>query len=259
MSDITWETAIAEVRSDEVVIRGHRLSELVGSVTYSDMAFLLIRGSLPTPPEKAMLEAILVSLADHGISPTTIVARTLASCGSPIQGSMAGAILSIADWHGGSGEEMAQILAALVRDREEGADPAPSTTFARARVAAKLRVPGFGHPQHTDGDPRARQLLGLAAAFGVAGAHCAELTELGEALAAASGRAPLRIANVTGALAAILLDLGFPWSSVRGIVISARSLGLTAHVVEELEQGNKWRHVPADQVVYTGPAGPGIG
>jgi len=75
---------------------------------------------------------------------------------------------------------------------------------------------------------------------------------LGHALAEASGRESLRQPNITGALAAVMLDLGFPWTSIRGIVISARSLGLTAHVVEELEQGNKWRHAPSEQVEYTG-------
>jgi citrate synthase len=258
VSDMTWETSIAEVQIDDVVVRGHRLSDLVGSATYSDMAFLLIRGSLPSGPERAMLDAILVSLADHGISPTTIVARTLASCGTPLQASMAGAMLSIADWHGGSGEEVAKILARIVAERAAAAHDAldPIGAVVEASAIGGQRVPGFGHPQHTDGDPRARQLLALAAELSVAGPHTAALAQLGEALAASTGRATLRSANVTGAIAAILLDLGFPWASVRGIVISARSLGLTAHIVEELDQGNKWRHAPADQVTYTGPPAP---
>jgi citrate synthase len=252
VSDLTWQTSIAEVHVDDVVIRGHRLSDLIGSVTYTDMAFLLIRGSLPNESERAMLDAILVSLADHGISPTTIVARTLASCGTPIQASMAGAMLSIADSHGGSGEEVARILATLVAD--PGADPVDAVV--EAAVSSGRRVPGFGHPQHTEGDPRARQLLAQAAELGVAGVHSAALADLGEALAAGTGRAFLRSANVTGAIAAILLDLGFPAASVRGVVISARCLGLTAHIVEELSQGNTWRHAPADQITYTGPPAP---
>jgi citrate synthase len=255
VSDMTWKTSIADVQVDDVIIRGHKLSDLVGSVTYSDMAFLLIRGSLPSGPERAMLDAILVSLVDHGISPAAIIARTLASCGTPMQASMAGAMLSIADWHGGSGEEVAKILASVVADRAVmdpgGVDPIHA--LVEKPSGGSQRVPGFGHPQHTDGDPRARQLLTLAAKLGAAGVHTAALLDLGEALAAKTGRPSLRVANVTGAIAALLLDLGFPWASVRGIVISARSLGLTAHIVEELDQGNKWRHAPADQVTYTGP------
>lgn len=259
MADMSWRTAIAEVTTDDVIIRGRRLSDLIGSVTYVDMAFLLIRGNEPTAAERSMLDAILVCLADHGISPTSIVARTLASCGTPIQASMAGAILSIADWHGGSGEEVGQILVAIT---ESASDPDAAGArqirnacdkFVTGRLAVHQQIPGFGHPQHTDGDPRAVQLLELAESLGVAGSCCATLRLLGESLGQATGRAHLRRANVTGALAAILLDLGFPWQSIRGIVIAARSLGLTAHVVEELEQGNRWRHAPADTVKYTGP------
>ena len=256
MSGVEWTTGIAKVDVDEVIVRGHRLSDLIGQVTYTDMAFLLVRGSLPEPGERAMLDGILVALADHGISPTTIVARTLTSCGTPIQASIAGAMLSIADWHGGSGEEVARILDDLAAAAGPGDRQAVCDSFVDTRVSARVQVPGFGHPQHSDGDPRARQLLGLAASLGVAGEFCQLVVALGEALAKRTGRPQLGLPNVTGALAAILLDLGFPWQSIRGIVIAARSLGLTAHVVEELEQGNKWRHAPADAVRYTGPLTP---
>lgn len=273
MGSMTWTTAIAEVGVDDVVIRGHRLRDLTGNATYADMAFLLIRGSMPSAPERAMLDAVLVSLSDHGISPTTIVARTLTSCGTPIQAGMAGAFLSIADWHGGSGEEVGRLLAEVLDDH--GAEGAPSehpgvntavrdvleADALRARCAGivadhrarRLQIPGFGHPQHTDGDPRAIQLLDLAAYLGVADRYCRALDVFGVELVKATGRPPLKRANITGALAAILMDLGFPWTSIRGIVIAARALGLTAHIVEEVEQGNRWRHAAAEDVEYTGP------
>jgi citrate synthase len=59
--------------------------------------------------------------------------------------------------------------------------------------------------------------------------------------------------NVNGAVAAIGLDLGFPWSSMRGLVITARMGGLTAHVVEAREQGTRWRGASPGSVAYTGP------
>lgn len=258
MSDMKWQTSIAKVTKDDVIIRGHRLSDLVGSVTYTDMAFLLIRGDQPTDAERSMLNAIMVTLADHGISPSSIVARSLASCGTPVQASLAGAMLSVADWHGGTGEEVGRILATLRATADvQPSDPdtklaTAATDFVAQQRAERAQIPGFGHPQHTDGDPRAIQLLGLADSLAVAGPNCRALAVLGEALWQATGKPVLRRANVTGALAAILLDLGFPWQSIRGIVIAARSLGLTAHIVEELEQGNRWRHVAGDDVEYTG-------
>lgn len=253
MGSMKWSTSIAEVGVDDVVIRGHRLKDLTGNATYADMAFLLIRGGMPSDAERKMLDAILVSLADHGISPTTIVARTLTSCGTPIQASMAGAFLSIADWHGGSGEEVGRLLEEVLRDAaDDDAVRANCAGIVADHRARRLQIPGFGHPQHTDGDPRAIQLLDLATSLGVAGAYCRTLDVFGEELEKATGRPALGRANITGALAAILLDLGFPWMSIRGIVIAARALGLTAHIVEEVDQGNRWRHAAAEDVEYTG-------
>ena len=115
MSSIeNWSTEIAEVQSDDVLIRGYRLSQLIGRISFTDSVYLVHTGELPTPQQRAMLDAIFVALIEHGISPSTIIARTLASCGTPSQAAVAGAILSIADWHGGSGEQLGKVLAEIV-------------------------------------------------------------------------------------------------------------------------------------------------
>jgi citrate synthase len=124
------------------------------------------------------------------------------------------------------------------------------------RLSRGLQIPGYGHPQHSDGDPRARQLLRICEDLGLAGDHLACLQSVGQALADRTGREPLRAPNITGAIAGILTDLRFVPETVRGLVIAARSLGLTAHIVEELQEGSKWRHAPTEQVAYVGPAAP---
>jgi citrate synthase len=49
-----WETAICRVVSDgdteEIIVRGHRMSELIGKLTFSEMMFLMLQGKLPTKP-----------------------------------------------------------------------------------------------------------------------------------------------------------------------------------------------------------------
>ena len=60
-------------------------------------------------------------------------------------------------------------------------------------------------------------------------------------------------ANIDGASAAILLDLGLKLDVARVLIVTPRTVGLAAHYLEEVEQGNTWRHVPVNQVAYTGP------
>jgi len=250
-----WETAIAEVQGEEVIIRGYKLSELVGNISYAEMIFLIFTGQLPSEGKRQLLDALFVSLAEHGISPSTVITRMLTSCGTPIQAVIAGSTLSIADWHGGACEQLAKLLfetVACSRESEEVLREQLSKTVTEYR-AKKQFFEGFGHPQHKGGDPRARQLLKLADELKVSAIYTDVFRMLGEELSTQMGR-PMH-PNINGALACLLLDLGFPWRSVRGFVIASRTMGITAHYVEELEQGGRWRHPSGENVKYTGPVG----
>jgi citrate synthase len=89
----------------------------------------------------------------------------------------------------------------------------------------------MGHAIHTEGDPRAVRLFELAEQNGLSGEHVVAL----QALSVAAARSkPLHI-NVTGAVAAILLEMGIPWRLHRGFALISRSAGLIAHIGEELE------------------------
>jgi citrate synthase len=253
-----WSTGIAEARPDDVIIKGYRLSELVGKVTYVDSVFLVLTGGLPSRERREMLDAIFVTLVEHGISPSSMIARMLASCGTPTQAAIAGGVLSIADFHGGSGERLAETLAEAVTAVVGSGDPEPEERL-RIRATELVaeyrergeRLQGFGHPQHPDGDPRAELLLEVAGRLEVIGPHTRLVKAIEAAANAALGkRLPL---NVTGAIAAILLDLGFPWQAMRGLVIAPRTAGLLAHVLEEDAAGNRWRHASTEDIEYTGP------
>jgi len=104
--------------------------------------------------------------------------------------------------------------------------------IARIRAARGL-LPGFGHPLHRPVDPRAQRLFAHAAELGTAGAHCAYAQALEAAANEAFGR-PM-VLNVSCAIPAVLLDVGFSVRAMRGIPILARTAGLIAHLVEETE------------------------
>src|ERR671924_112614 len=83
--------------SDATAIRllGHDLAnELMGHIGFGELALWLATQQRPTPQQVRVFEAILVSLADHGFTPTAIAARlTLFSAPDALQGAMAAGLL----------------------------------------------------------------------------------------------------------------------------------------------------------------------
>jgi citrate synthase len=252
-----WETGIAKVERDDVIVRGHRLTDLIGSTSYAEMMFLVLTGKRATAGQARVLDAILVSVMEHGISPSSTVTRLLSSYGVPIQAGIAAGVLTFGDIHGGAGQQLAhtlsRVVAKLADDGEvtdEAIHRAAQEMVADSR-ARRSPLDGFGHPQHGS-DPRTPILFELAKEMGVYSHHSSLVEHLERELSRAVGR--VVPANIDGASAALLLDLGFTWEAARTFVIAPRVVGLAAHYLEEKEQENTWRHVPSEQVLYTGPA-----
>lgn len=248
----TLETGISQVFPDRILVRGHNVVDLAQSHSFGDMLYLLLRGELPPGQEGRLIEAMLVLMAEHSINaPSIHAARTVASCGSPVQTSIAAGISAIGEHHGGAGEACARILQEVITAAAAGADP---DELARKIVAEfrqrNERLPGFGHRFH-DPDPRAVYLLTLAEELGIAGPHTTLAKALVSVLHAETGRSlPL---NVDGALAALISDMGFDWRLGKGFFIVARSAGLLAHVHEEMTLGKPLKFAPVAEVRYTGP------
>src|SRR5690606_18232933 len=86
-----WRTSITRVEPNRIVTKGYSQEELIGGVSFSEMVYLLIRGELPSENVARMLEAVLVSFCDHGVTPpSTQAARMIASAGSPVHACIAG-------------------------------------------------------------------------------------------------------------------------------------------------------------------------
>lgn len=256
-----WETAICKVVSrdgvDDVVVRGHRLNDLAGNVSFAGAMFLMLQGRLPTPAQARVLDAMLVISIEHGIAPPSMVSRCYASYGTTIQVAVGGAMLAFGDKMGGLGEQLAKLMAERLVPLGDPAKlgEAPLRAAAQAIVAQARRdggrVPGYGIPLH-GADPRAPRLLALAREAGVFGAYgrLAELIEA-ELTAARGGKAvPM---NLDGVGAAVALDLGFDWRATRLFLLTARTVSAGAHFLEEQAQDTTWRHIRAEQIAYTGP------
>jgi citrate synthase len=243
-------TAIAQHTSAGVSVRGLDLvRDLVGRHTYTETLYLLICRRLPTPGEAAVLDACLVTLMEAGINASTLVARVTAAAqpGSP-QAAMAAGLLTVGDRYVGSSQACGEILAAAPRGQDE------RRSYCR-RVVADFRarrtpVPGFGHGTHAGADPRATRLREIAAAAGIAGEGLAALDVLAAVVDETVGRHV--VINVTGAMAAVLLDASVPAAAFVGLGVVSRCGGLIGHVLEEAESatGEQMWQLVRDNVTY---------
>lgn len=226
---------------DRIEVRGFDLcDELIGQVGLTEMLHLEVRGSLPTPAERAVLDSVLVALAEHGLTPIALAAR-LTDLGSPgaLQGAVAAGLLGAGDRFLGALDGCARLLQEWP-DTDAAGDRAHAAEVVAAARAAGRRLPGIGHPTHVDGDPRVPALYAAAAAAGLADVAQARLELIRAAAEEAAGRRlPV---NVDGAAAALLTELGYPWQTTRGVALVARSAGLVGHLFDEL------RHPMAMQV-----------
>ena len=220
---------------DRIVVRGHDLvQDLIGKVPLGDMAFLELKGRLPTAQESTVFNAIAITLVEHGLTPSAIAAR-MTYLGSPeaLQAAVAAGLLGMGDRFGGPIEEVARMLQEAVAGGR--GTPPPYEDMAREIVAAardrKRPVAGLGHPIHKPIDPRVARLFEVAAENGFSGDYV-RLMELVAEQAAIAYERPLPV-NATGAIGAIASELGLPWQICRGLAVMARAIGLVAHLQEE--------------------------
>lgn len=223
-------TAIATSDEHSITVRGHDLvDDLIGKIDFTDYFWLLVCGHRPTEAQKAMMNACLVAIAEHGLVPSVQAARmTLAAAPEAWQGAMAAGLLGMGTVVAGSSEVAGRFLAEVVAD---GGDEAAAVRALERLKAAKKKVPGLGHPQHSSGDPRADRLLAIAGDLGVSGVHVAALRHLGQHAPAIMAR-PLPV-NVSGAIPAVILDASWPIEALKAVPLLARAGGLAAHLYEE--------------------------
>ena len=231
------KSSMGSSSADRIVVRGHDLvKDLIGKVSLGDMAFLELKGRLPSRQESVVFNSLAVTLVEHGMTPSAIAAR-LTYYGAPesLQGAVAAGLLGIGDRFGGSVEDAARI----VQEALAGAGSSPDlAALAREIVAThkerKAQIAGLGHPIHKPIDPRTPKLFAIAAENGFSGRFVALMQAISTEASRSYGR-ELPV-NATGAIGAIASELDIPWRVSRGLAVLARAIGLVGHIQEELDE-----------------------
>ncbi len=230
-SDIAWSNRT------RIVVRGKSLpDEVIGTLNLGDFSYLQLTGRMPTPEQSRVFNAILVTLVEHGLTPSAIAARmTYAGAPESMQAAVAAGLCGLGTVFVGSMENAARMLYEALPDGPAGVDlPAKAREVAAAYAAAKRIVPGMGHPIHKPVDPRAPRLFQIARECGLSGGYV-ELVQLIAAEAERLSGKSLPV-NATGAIGALCCELGFPWRVVRGFGVMARAVSLVGHIMEEAER-----------------------
>jgi citrate synthase len=246
-----WRTAISTSDEKNIFIRGYNVTSLMTQATFTDTIYLLHQSRLPTPNERRLFDAILIGVSDHGpAAPSAAAARMVASGNrQSLEAAIAAGVLAIGDAHGGAGYECMQMIAKgmeLARRESISVRDAAHRLVAEAKSENK-RLPGIGHRIHTE-DPRTRTLFDMAKECELARDGIAFMRALEDS--AREQIRPLPI-NIDGAMAAVLMDLGFPPPVAKLIFIIGRVAGLTAQVMEEYTR-EKPMHIRIP-VTYDGP------
>ena len=229
-------TGLGKAELHRILVRGYDLNkELVGKISFTDMTSLILRGRLPTGSEARMLDALLVILVEHGMVSHVIAARLIYHCApEAMQAAVAAALCGAGSVHLGSSEWSAKMLNdALPRDLQNPDFAAIASSIYDDYSKRKQRMPGIGHRTHAEGDPRAETLFGIARETGVYGRYCELLQALSKV--ATERRKRLIPVNVTGAIGAIALDMGFPWQITKAFALIGRTLGAIGHIAEEIQ------------------------
>src|SRR6266550_3621229 len=108
-----FPTSLGTSDRTSITLLGHDLAqELIGEVTFGELAFWLLTLQQPTAQQRRVFEAVLVALADHGFTPTAIAARlTYLSAPDAIQGALAAGLLGGGSRFLGVSEDTGEFLA----------------------------------------------------------------------------------------------------------------------------------------------------
>jgi citrate synthase len=238
---------------DTIHIRDKNLcTELIGKVSFTQMLFFDILGRMPDPQEILVLDAVFVTLMEHGLAPSAIATRlTYASAPEALQGAVAAGLLGAGSVMLGTLEGSARLLTEIVTS-EEGVESTARRIVSACKASGEP-VCGFGHPSHKPDDPRTTRLFALAEEWGLPGEHIAAARTLSRVVDEVFGKHLTM--NASLACGALLAEIRMPLQIVRGFAIITRAAGLIAHIYEEQRNPIAWQmaKIVQDSVAYRAP------
>lgn len=246
-----WTSSVSDITPEDIYIRGYAMQDLVGRLPFSAIAFLIVRGHIPSQGEAKMMDVFLCSILDYGLQKSgTVAARAVVSVNPRMTAGLSAGMLGAGEY-AVSPEDAGKFIAeGFAACKASGLDiEAHATAYVAELRAAKRRVPGFGHPVFRNVDPRAERLKSLAQTYGVWGEANEWYAAVHRAFQAATNKPDL-VMNDVGMLAGIMFQMGFTPAEMTGLALLSTFPGLVAHISEELQSGAINRIIPDECATY---------
>ncbi|OGZ28728.1 MAG: hypothetical protein A2931_03720 [Candidatus Niyogibacteria bacterium RIFCSPLOWO2_01_FULL_45_48] len=236
-----WKTKISFDKDGEHYIRGKSLIGLIEKYSFVWALFLVILGQEPSDKEEKLMNAILVSAIDHGIStPSAYVPRIVISSGNDVNAAIASGALAVGERHGGAIEKAMRMF-----KNEKDASSVVSEALSKNEI-----LPGFGHKIYKEKDPRAQALLKKAKDLGFDLIFADKAVKIEEEIRKQKGKKlPL---NIDGAIAVLLCEMGFDSKTGKAFFILARMPSMIANIIEEMNEEKTYRRLNEEDVEYGG-------
>lgn len=210
-----------------LLVPGGGFRPVVSGQSVADALASALRLGRQSAPRR-ILEAVLVVLADHELSPGTFAARVAASGGCTLHSCIASAICT------SSGVKIGRLYGLVATMLERHASSRTLRAHVDGLRARGAAPPGFDHPLYPAGDPRARYLLELARTLpGKEHPGLREVLELVDHVEQTHGLYPRHELAVV----ALCRALRLPAHTPSALFVLARIAGWVAHVQEQRLSG----------------------
>src|SRR6476620_7179021 len=189
----------------------------------------MLTGERPNPLATRAFDIALVLHADHELNASTFAARVAAATLTDLYSAIVGAIGTLkGPLHGGANADVMRLLIEIGPE----APPERVDEAIRAKLARKIKIPGFGHRVYRTEDPRATHLRRMSKELGERSGNTRwfEMSQRIENLVKAEKKLN---PNVDFYSASTYYTLGIPIDLFTPIFAVSRISGWTAHCLEQ--------------------------
>ena len=213
------------------------------SLSFAGNVLWLLRGEKPSARHVQAMDVSLILYAEHEFNASAFSARVICSTLSDLHSAITGAIGTLkGPLHGGANERALEVLLSVGSAEK-------ANKWIHDALARKERIMGFGHRVYKTGDPRAKFLKTLTVELAKETGH-EDLERTADIIESVVMQEKQLPANVDWPCARLYHYLGLPIHLFTPLFVVARTVGWSAHVIEQLDNNRLMR----PRSLYVGPA-----